>query len=251
MRFLFAAMIFMLALAPDRFVSADVWVGGHGDIGVGLTASNQLELHFHFENDVNAANGGSIAAGEYAPSAIQIFVPGPSFGRPGGSQWDFLGAPDDRVWFLTPSIDAGKPFLGWGLEELDPSDWNGDLTWSLSSVVSAPAGSNFSVWKEEFGTPTPFFATSDGISAADVFKQTAGGHEHFFVGFTREGLYQIELSIAGDHKTLGALTDSAVFTFAVGVPEPTSTALLGVASLGLVARLVRRRKSKSAATIEA
>lgn len=244
MRFLFAAMIFVLALVPGRYVNADVWVGGHGDIGVELNALDQLELHFHFESDVNSAGGGTIAAGGYAPSAIQVFVPGPPLGRPAGSQWDFLGAPSDQVWFLPPSVEAGKPFLGWGLEELDPADWNGDLTWSLSSVVSSPVGSHFSLWKEELGAPTPYFATSDGISAADAFSQTAGGHEHYFVGFTREGLYQIELSIAGNHKTLGALTDSAVFTFAVGVPEPTSSALLSVASLGLAARWVRRRKAK-------
>jgi hypothetical protein len=252
MRFLFAAMIFMLALAPDRFVRADIWVGGHGDIGAEMNASNQLELHFHFGSDVNAAGGGTIAAGGYAPSAIQVSVPGPSIDRPSGSQWNFLGATSDQVWFLPPSIDPNKPYLGWGLEELDPADWNGDLTWSLTSVVSAPAGSNISLWKEEFGAPTPFFATSDGISAADAFTQPAGSHEHFFLGFTRLGMYQIELSIAGNHKTFGALSDSAVFTFAV-VPEPTSTALIGIASLGLATRFVRRRKSKCSdeKTIEA
>lgn len=239
------AMFFLISTTVAQIASADLWVGGHGDIGVALNG-NALELHFHFENDVSKAGGGVIPAGEYAPGDVQVFVPGPSIARPAGAQWDFLGAPTDQVWFLPATTDANKPYLGWGLEELDSADWNGPLTWSLTSVVSAPSGGNFSLWKEEFGAPVAFMSTANGVSSSDAFQQSAGLHEHFFLGFTREGIYQLELSILGNNKTLGTLTDTAVFTFAVGVPEPSSIALLGVASVGLVGRVLQRRRNKSA-----
>jgi hypothetical protein len=207
---------------------------------------NALELHFHFENDVSKAGGGVIPAGEYAPNAVQVFVPGPSIARPAGAQWDFIGAPTDQVWFLPATTDPNKPYLGWGLEELDSADWNGPLTWSLTSVVSAPSGGNFSLWKEELGSPTSFMSTVNGITSADSFQQAAGTHEHFFLGFTQEGIYQLELSILGNHKSLGSLSNSGVFTFAVGVPEPSSMALLGIASVGLVGRFVRRSRRQTA-----
>ncbi|MEQ1828299.1 MAG: choice-of-anchor M domain-containing protein [Pirellula sp.] len=217
----------------------DIWIGGHGDIAVGLT-NNQLDLHLHFEANATGASG-TIAAGEYEPGDHVIGVPSPSVSRPTGAQWNFLGSAAN-IWFLPQSVDNTKPFLGFGTEELNQANWTGLLTWSLNSVVSAPVGSNFSVWgSDQFGNPIVRMATSDGISAADSFTQAAGGHEHFNLGFTDVGTYQISLRIAGVHNTLGALSDSATFTFQVGnvsaVPEPSSLCLLfGTIATGVFIR---------------
>ena len=242
MRFCVVLGLFWCGFAISNPARADLWIGGHGDIGVALTNTNELELHFHFENAVDAAGGGTIPAGEYAPTDHSVFIAGPPILRPSGSSWDFLGAPTDSIWYLADFVEPNKPFLGWGLEDLDPADWNGQLTWNLVSVVSAPTGGNFSLWSESFGTPTVRFATSDGITVADAFTQTAGGHEHFFLGFSREGIYQVELGISGNHKTLGNLSGTGVFTYAAGVPEPSSIALLSVVSTGGCFGWIRRKR---------
>lgn len=232
-------------LAFQGTASADIWIRGHGDLGVALV-NNQLELHLHFADAVQGA-AGTIAAGEYTPSDHIIGVPNPAVPRPAGNQWDFLGTAGS-VWFLPQSVDNNKPFLGFGLEELvGPvnGNWNGPLTWSLNSVVASPAGSNFSLWSESLGNPTVRMATSDGVTAADSFTQLAGGHEHFNLGFTQEGTYQISFRIQGVHNTLGSLSDTATFTFQVGnisaVPEP-STALAITAIFGMVG-IYRIRRS--------
>jgi surface-anchored protein len=241
------AVFFLFFIGSTALPSrADIWIAGHGDIGAGLE-NNQLHLHLHFEAAATGATG-PIALGEYEPGDHIIGVPGPSVARPTGAQWNFLGSATN-IWFLPQSVDNAKPFLGFGLEDLNPADWTGPLTWSLNSVVSAPAGSNFSVWNsDQFGNPILRMATSDGITAADSFTQAAGGHEHFNLGFTDIGTYQLGFRIAGVHNTLGARSDTATFTFQVGnisaVPEPSSLCLLfGTIATGVFVRTRFRSKS--------
>jgi surface-anchored protein len=244
-------VLMAFALVSQIQVRGDIWIAGHGDIGVGLE-SNRLHLHMHFENPVTGANG-VIAAGEYESDDHVIGVPNPPIARPTGAQWNFLGSATN-VWFLPVNADPAKPYLGFGLEELvntaaNPiaGNWNGNLTWALDSVVSSPVGSNFSMWTEVLGNPNVNVATSDGITIADSFTQAAGGHEHFNLGFTREGTYELRFRISGVHATLGALSDNAVYTFQVGtitaIPEPSSIAL--ISGCLAVAVFVRSRKSKA------
>jgi hypothetical protein len=113
--------------------------------------------------------------------------------------------------------------------------------------MTAPAGGNFAVWQNDlFGNPVPFMSTVDGISAADSFTQGAGGHEHFYLGFTRAGLFELQFQITGTHNTLGLLSNTATFGFVAGVPEPSSMALLGCVGCGAVAGWYRRRRTAAA-----
>jgi hypothetical protein len=231
------------AFASPATLKADLWVGGHGDIGIGLVG-NTLDLHLHFADAVDKEGGGSIPAGEYAPGDHTIFVPGPSVDRPSGNQWNFLGGPSDKIWFLPSNSDPNKPYLGWATEELAPADFNGNITVRLLSIVSAPANANFSVWSlDPFGTPDSHMSTADGISSADQFQLATANHEHFFLGFTQEGLYDIEFAAFGNHTTLGNISGTGVFKFAVGVPEPSSMAMLAMASSGGFLGWLRRRKN--------
>lgn len=239
----FAILALSALFSAPQTLKADLWVGGHGDIGIGLVG-NKLDLHLHFADAVDKEGGGSIPAGEYAPGDHTIFVPGPSVDRPPGSQWDFLGAPTDKIWFLPASSDPNKPYLGWATEELSPADFNGNITVRLTSLLSAPANATFSVWSlDPFGSPTSLMSTANGISNSDQFLLATANHEHFFVGFTQEGLYDIEFTAFGNHKALGDISGTGVFKFAVGVPEPSSMAMLAMASSGGFLGWLRRRKN--------
>ena len=239
----FTILALSALFSAPQTLKADLWVGGHGDIGIGLVG-NKLDLHLHFADAVDKEGGGSIPAGEYAPGDHTIFVPGPSVDRPPGSQWDFLGAPTDKIWCLPASRDPNKPYLGWAPEELSPADFNGNITVRLTSLLSAPANATFSVWSlDPFGSPTSLMSTANGISNSDQFLLAPANHEHFFVGFTQEGLYDIEFTAFGNHKALGDISGTGVFKFAVGVPEPSSMAMLAMASSGGFLGWLRRRKN--------
>lgn len=223
---------------------ADIFIGGHADVGAAFD-NGQLVLHFHIESDAQGGGGAVIPAGEYAPTDLLAGVPDPAIARPAGNQWDFLGAPTDSVWFLPQSSDPNKPFLGLGLEDLNPADWSGPLTWTLVGF-NGPAGGNFSLWQNgSFGNPVPFMTTSNGITSADKVTQNAGGHEHFNWGFTRAGVFEIQFQISGTHVTLGSLTDTATFTFVSAVPEPSSMALLACVGTASVFGWMRRKRSAS------
>ena len=86
-------------------------------------------------------------------------------------------------------------------------------------------------------------STANGISNSDQFLLAPANHEHFFVGFTQEGLYDIEFTAFGNHKALGDISGTGVFKFAVGVPEPSSMAMLAMASSGGFLGWLRRRKN--------
>jgi len=240
------AALFCLAVVASSRVRADVWVGGHGDIGVGLTADNQLELHFHFGDKVDAL-GGSIEAGEYAPSAIRIFVPKSPYTQPGGSQWEFLGAGEGNPLWLLPNssieaADLGAPYLGFASEELPGDGWTGGLTWTLTSF-SGPG--NFALWLPGFA-PTVFMSTANGVGAEDRFVTPIGEHDHFNLTFSEEGFYNVGFTVTGIYNGV-TLSDTANFTFIAGVPEPSSMVLLGCAGSGLFAGWMRRRRTRMSA----
>jgi surface-anchored protein len=158
------------------------------------------------------------------------------------SSVSFLGAVAGQAIWLLPasgsSADAlGAPFLGWATEELNPADWVGNLTFTLTSVNSPSGNGHFAVWQTDGFGGVSNLAMSTADSGADVLSQAAGLHDHYNVAFTEAGLWEIGITVSGTHVTDGLVTDSGTFRFNV-VPEP-STALLG--ALGLLALLRRRR----------
>ena len=224
--FVFAA-IFSLS---GRFAVADVWIGGHGDIGAGYD-SGTLEVGFHFEGTGSEAAlglGGPIPNGE-APSTDHIIgITTSPTTRQSGSKWDFLGVNAGENFFLLPETEVvGLPFLGFGLEELAASDWVGDLTWTVNSLVS-PSGSAFSIYSlDGFGEPNVLASTTQPTN--NSFEQSAETHAHYNLAFSHAGTYEIAFRISGTHIGDGFKeSDFATFTFQVSaVPEPTSFLLLG------------------------
>ena len=124
------------------------------------------------------------------------------------------------------------PYVGLGMEELDPGDWKTDLTLTLTGVSGSgvDAGGGFSLYTVDlFGTPTAFMSTKDGISAADSVSQAAGKHEHYNWAFSKQGRYDLTLDVTGTHAVDGPQAATATFSFNAGplahpVPESSSTA---------------------------
>ena len=228
-----------LTLSAFPAVGAALYTSGHGDIGIAYDAG-ALEPHVHL-HDGTVVNGMPVNnppdGEEYAPEDIVMFVSNPSVARPAGAQWDFIGtSASNPVWFLPQTEDVNKPWLGIASEELDPLDWTGPLTITLTGV-SGPG--DFSLYNTDvFGVPTVRMASSNGITGADVVSHAAGSHYHANYAFTAPGMYEVTFLISGTHSTDGAVSASATYTFGVTVPEP------GSAALGLLAAatLLRRRR---------
>ncbi len=213
-----------------RDAVADIWIGGHGDIGAGYD-SGALEVGFHFEGvgtEAAIGLGGPIAPGEAPSTAHIIGITTAPTTRLSGSQWNFLGVNAGENFFLLPETEVvGLPFLGFGLEELAASDWVGDLTWTVNSLVS-PSGSAFSIYSlDGFGEPNVLVSTTQPMN--NSFEQSAETHAHYNLAFSQAGTYEIAFRISGTHAVDGFKeSEFATFTFQVSaVPEPTSLLLLG------------------------
>ena len=161
---------------------------------------------------------------EYEPGDVTIVVP--EFSVTTLDSLSYYWLPQDE----TDAANNGAPFLGVGLEELDPLDWTGgSVTISLASI-SGPG--TIAIWQDGFPNPAIFFD-----SAGDSMSLAAGSHTHFNWGFSTPGIYELEFAISGIHGVDGLQTASAIYTFEV-IPEP-STALL--TALGALALFRRRR----------
>ena len=235
----------LLILLPSA-ASAALFTSGHADVFAIGYEGGELEPHIHAEGAT--IDGMLIADDEYEPGDITTVVPQSTFdywsnngGRPAGTAWDPIGvAAGESFWFLPQSnggpagaATLGAPFAGIGTEELTPGDWTGNITITLDAV-SGPG--HFSMYLDG---GVPFFAMSsaDGIDGSDVISVAAGGHEHYNWAFTAPGIYDVDVTVRGEHVTDGSKEASATYQFQV-IPEP-STALLGLLSAGF---LLRRRR---------
>ncbi len=261
MKFTVLFFLFTFCAAVSSEVRAELtYMGGHSDVGVGFEDEN-LHLHIHAEGALSLFGGGTAPAGEYDPGDLLIGVPGPSIPRPAGAQWNFL-APNanDSVWFLPQGSDPNKPFLGMGTEELLAADgWTTALTWTFNSISPISGDTSaFALWQNDaFGNPVVFASSlvpTTAPTGINTWTQNAFSHDHFNLGFTGEGIYDVSLTISGTNAGGGAIaaglyTDTASYRFVTGgaissVPEPSSALMLGIAAFA--GTCFRRRWSLAA-----
>ena len=229
------------AFLPVSTQAAFAWTGGHGDIGAAYE-EGELHLHLHLgEGEAATVDGVPVNDTEYDPGEIDITVP-LAAEVVLGSDAAFLGATAGSSIWLLPSSQSGSesigaPFVGWGTEELDPGDWVGNISFTLDSVVAPGGSGHFAVWQVDGFGSLSNLAMSTADPGADAVVQAAGVHDHYNIGFTGTGLWEVTMTVSGTHATDGFVSDTRTVYFNV-VPEP-STALLG--GLGLLAMFRRRR----------
>lgn len=216
---------------------------GHGDLRVHLSGGQlHQRIHLGSESIMDGMPAGNAPFGvEYAPEDVNVLVPEPTLPRPAGAEWDFVGtAPGNPVWFIPEVQEFDRPWLGYSTQSLLRTEWSNFRMFLVE--MSAPVGGHFSL----IGSGGPFFAqtffaTSDGITAADSFDAPQQTHAHYSWLFTQPGNYALTLQFSGTHQTAGAVSSTATYRFAV-VPEPSTTILLASAGVNL---LRRQRHSKS------
>jgi len=233
----------MLASGSARAEFADLYSAGHADIAVDYDATTGLS--FFYELSSTAVVNGSQVGGAGAsavPSTISVVVP-ESVLTTGDSRLPDPYANNPLYLLLQTSQGAGsRPFLGFGAEEIaDGVFANNTLAYTLTGFSNSSAG-DFVLYSNGSWS-TPAMNTADGLSASDSIDIFAGGHDHYNLGFTKAGTYDLALTASGTLVGGGEVSTSAVFHFVVGdatppaVPEPGSLAMAGIAvgAAGIVA----------------
>ncbi|MCY3010437.1 MAG: choice-of-anchor M domain-containing protein [Planctomycetota bacterium] len=235
----------------DRVLAEMVWVGGHGDIGLEFNSTNNtLGLHIHLESETlaNGGNfvGGKPSTGEVEPGDLIIGVPSARrTTRPAGTEWNFTGTTAGSHFWTLPATDMGNhPFVGFAAEATEiGTGWTApSFEWRVTSVVAPGA---FSIWS---GTTSPIPLVSADRNT-NLFNLVPNIHNHFNMGFTSEGIYDITFEATGfKGATKYVATDT--FRFAVGdstisaVPEPSSM-LLAFVAVGIGGVVSRRLSIRS------
>jgi surface-anchored protein len=228
-----------LSLFPLPATAAIYLSGGHIDapafayVSLAEAANDPtltpgFEPHLHNEGGPDGAILNGVRqedASEYEPEEIIILIPQTSTTTLNSQTYYWL--PENE----TDAAEQNAPFIGIGLEELDPDDWDGSITIKLTGITGP---GNFLLWQSGFPAETLFLDSTDlNLS----FMLTPGSHTHFNWGFTEIGLYELQFTIEGTHFDDGFQSATANYQFQV-VPEP-STVLLG--GLGLLALMRRKR----------
>lgn len=254
-----ALLIALIAAATAHHGGAapyeNVYTSGHADLGVAYEEEEGgMHFHYHFGSDavINGSplggDGGEYDIGDattYVAPDTKLFINiNPSVNNMLG-----LGASGGDLWYLPQTQNPALPFLGLATEDLDAGDWNGGITFTLNSVTGP---GQFSLWSNgtfgefnfEFSTQNPG-GTVGGDNAVTL---PIGTHSHYNWGFTAAGIYEVSITVSGNHKDFGLVSDTQTVTFGVEttpVPEPaTYGAAVGLALLGFL--IARRRKLAAA-----
>lgn len=214
------------------------YTAGHMDIGVRLEAGN---LVGYWKNDFATVNGSTSSQPEYDANglvAVGIFDDAtPPLTRPAGSQWDFLGVAAGEPIYILPSsgVPNTLPYLGLSTE--NPSiAFLDEITFTLAGF-SGPAGSTFNL----FTSSSSIFMTGTNATVTGSATLENGDHQHYNWAFSHQGIYELTLSFADDTNTYFG---SDTFRFAI-VPEPSTTALVVLASLLPLLYFRQRRRAAS------
>jgi surface-anchored protein len=149
--------------------------------------------------------------------------------RPGGAAYDFTGAAaGERLYALPQGQDFRLLYLGFAgygvplnaFDRYDASAESGgrvssEQQWVKATLASVKGPGAFSVWQSDLTAPKVFMSTArPSATAGNSLWMNAGGHVHYNFGFTRPGLYQVNLRLSGhlnddNPATLGPYVEAA------------------------------------------
>jgi surface-anchored protein len=231
------------ASTPGR--AQAIYTGGHGDIGVGyLSEERAFEPHWHLGADAIVDGSPLPAEEEYEPGDLVARTTATRNSPSGLSS--ILGVADGTSIYALGS-STYPPNLGLAAEELNPDDWVGDITLSLTGWTLPSGSAEFALFTTNLaGTSAVdllFSTFSPGSTDfANTLPLAPGDHAHYQWGFTEAGSYTLEFTWTGTHVTDGVISTSASYTVQV-VPEPSAAALFGFGLAGALAMLRRRNRS--------
>lgn len=230
-------------LSLTTLEAQSTYTAGHGDIGAGYDdVLVEFEPHWHLHSGAVVDGTPLAAEGEYEPGDL-VAQTVATRNSPSGSS-SLLGVADGTEVFVLGSATY-PPNLGFGVEELDQSDWTGDITITLLGV-SGPAGGEMAMYTKDVSDSVVdgFFSSFDPAATVlgNSFTLTPGDHTHFEWAFTHAGSYDLELQWEGTHAVDGLITTTAHFEL-VAVPEPSALTLLVLAAaFGAWGRMHLRRR---------
>jgi hypothetical protein len=199
-------------------VGPSEWSAGHGDIGLAYE-NEELELHMHLHEGAVLNDATMEADTEHHADDIIIKVGREAIQLAGAGIATGTGVAEGApVWILPTSPNPHLPFVGFGTEELEPTDWVSDLEFKLISVTSPSGSGHFSVYRPDGlgGSEFPMSTAQGGLTGDDRLFLPAGNHDHFFMAFSESGIWKITLQAQGEHSVDGTVVGEPVeLTFEV------------------------------------
>ncbi|MCA1963696.1 MAG: choice-of-anchor M domain-containing protein [Prosthecobacter sp.] len=217
------------------------WSAGHGDVGLAYE-DGELDLHLHLHEGAVINEAALEAEAEFDPADVVIKVGEAAHQIASSAIAAGVGVSEGApVWILPTAENAELPFVGFGTEELDPADWDGDLHLHLESVSSPSGTGHFTVYSSDgLGGFDFHMATADGIDTGDHLDLPAGTHAHYFIAFSEPGLWRVTMKAEGHHDVDGDVASEEVdFYFEVApnsggkikLAQPLYTANQGATSV--------------------
>jgi surface-anchored protein len=230
------------SFAPQFLYAFSIYTAGHGDIGVGYSTVDGLDPHWHIGNGATV-DGNPLAVGaEFEADALIARTSATRLSPIGSAA--LLGIPDSTLIYVAGS-STYQPNLGISAEELNPGDWTGDITLSLTGW-DIPVGAAFALYSTNLADTTitdSIFSTFDGTATVlgNELPLTPGDHAHFQWAFTHLGDYELTFQWSGTHAVDGFQSVTESFTLSV-VPEHSSYAVWIMLISG--AFVLRRRRQR-------
>ncbi|MEW2134701.1 choice-of-anchor M domain-containing protein, partial [Streptomyces sp. NPDC005435] len=135
----------------------------------------------------------------------------------------FIGAPGDVFYSIPQTQDPELLWAGWSTEAFQSADIQGNFTMSLDKV-EGPGQLLIFEWTP-FGEPMMRFDTRDGLP--DTYEVPARTHEHANWVFSKDGVYRMTFTYKARLASGEEVSDSQVFTMAVGDVDPDGISLPG------------------------
>ncbi|WP_206300627.1 choice-of-anchor M domain-containing protein, partial [Streptomyces scopuliridis] len=135
----------------------------------------------------------------------------------------FIGNPGDVYHSIPQTQNPEVLWAGWNTEAFQAADIQGEFELSLDEVEGP--GSLLVFGWSPFGEPLMRFDTRDGLP--DTYHVPARTHEHANWAFTEEGVYRMTFTFKARLASGEDVSDSQVFTMAVGDVDPDGVSLPG------------------------